>query len=394
MSNLLNEYRQFNQKIFDEYVKERSKKFLKCKSLSCFQTLLGVTSKNKNKLEIFKKNFKNQFINGARTSKSKLFNYPNMKDKTYYNNFFSKNNYGKNLEVLNKVKLKTKELIRNKNKKNSKAKIIDSNNKKEKKEKNIYKTFDILHKSNINNIRRRIQSAKYIDNNNNIDQKLKRARIKNIVKELLSIDKSSKENFEESHSRNLFPLSKALNPKKYIEYNLRNHHDNPNLFKSYKKQMKSMFVGNIRNYLIEGVNDYHQNLKQYQEVFPASVVQKNDNKKILFQKKLRKTLLNIKPIEFKNKSAKLKYKDIIYNNEKEKFRSNYIKVYKAKNLDKELSRNEYINKNKYFEFMNSDEFKKLMSLDDKVNMAYSDSRQLIKFMKKDSIKSFQKKYML
>ena len=49
MSNLLNEYRQFNQKIFDEYVKERSKKFLKCKSLSCFQTLLGVTSKNKNK---------------------------------------------------------------------------------------------------------------------------------------------------------------------------------------------------------------------------------------------------------------------------------------------------------------------------------------------------------
>ena len=44
--------------------------------------------------------------------------------------------------------------------------------------------------------------------------------------------------------------------------------------------------------------------------------------------------------------------------------------------------------------MNSDEFKKLMSLDDKVNMAYSDSRQLIKFMKKDSIKSFQKKYML
>ena len=155
-----------------------------------------------------------------------------------------------------------------------------------------------------------------------------------------------------------------------------------------------MFVGNIRNYLIEGVNDYHQNLKKYQEVFPASVVQKNDNKKILFQKKLRKTLLNIKPIEFKNKSAKLKYKDIIYNNEKEKFRSNYIKVYKAKNLDKELSRNEYINKNKYFEFMNSDEFKKLMSLDDKVNMAYSDSRQLIKFMKKDSIKSFQKKYML
>ena len=390
MSNLLNEYRQFNQKIFDEYVKERSKKFLKCKSLSCFQTLLGVSSKNNNKLVLFNKNFKNRFI--SRTSKSKLFHYPSMKDKTYYNNFFSKNNYGKNLELFNKIKLKTKELIRNKNKKNSKTKIIDSNNKNDKKEKNIFKTFDILHKLKLNNISRRIQSAKHIDNNNSIEQKLKKVRIKNIVKELLSIDKSSKENFEESHSRNLFPLSKTLNPKKYIEYNLRNHHDNPNLFKSYKKQMKSMFVGNIRNYLIEGVNDYHQNLKQYQEVFPASIVQKNDNKKMLFQKKLRKTLLNIKPIEFKNKSAK--YKDIIYNNEKEKFRSNYIKVYKSKNLDKELSRNEYINKNKYFEFMNSDEFKKLMSLDDKVNMAYSDSRQLIKFMKKDSIKSFQKKYML
>ena len=66
----------------------------------------------------------------------------------------------------------------------------------------------------------------------------------------------------------------------------------------------------------------------------------------------------------------------------------------GKSVDKELSRNKYIKRNKYFNFMDSDKFKKMMSLDDKIKLAQSNSKKLLKFMKKDSMKSFQKKYIL
>ena len=159
-------------------------------------------------------------------------------------------------------------------------------------------------------------------------------------------------------------------------------------------QMKCMFVGNNRKLLVEGVNDYHQNLKKYQEVNPKGVMEKNDNERKLFQRKLGRTFINLKPIDFKNITSIDKFNSLKYNYEKDEFKENYIKIYMSKNLDKELSRNSYIKKNKYFNNINSDEFKKMMSFDDKINLAHSTSQKLLKFMKKDSMKLFKKKYML
>ena len=39
-------------------------------------------------------------------------------------------------------------------------------------------------------------------------------------------------------------------------------------------------------------------------------------------------------------------------------KKNYINVYLGKSVDKELSRNKFIKRNKYFNFMDSDKFKK------------------------------------
>ena len=99
-------------------------------------------------------------------------------------------------------------------------------------------------------------------------------------------------------------------------------------------------------------------------------------------------------MEFKNLSSKDKNNTFKYSYEKDKFKKNYINVYMGKSVDKELSRNKYIKRNKYFNFMDSDKFKKMMSLDDKIKLAQSNSKKLLKFMKKDSMKSFQKKYIL
>ena len=175
---------------------------------------------------------------------------------------------------------------------------------------------------------------------------------------------------------------------------MKNDPNNSRLFQSFLLQMKYLFIGNNRKHLIEGINDYDQNIKKYREINPKEIFLKKDNEKKLFQKKLKNVLLNIKPIEFKNLSSKEKYNTFKYSYEKDKFKKNYIHVYMGKSVDKELSRNEYIKRNKYFNFIDSENFKKMMSLDDKIKLAQSNSKKLLKFMKKDSMKSFQKKYML
>jgi len=74
---------------------------------------------------------------------------------------------------------------------------------------------------------------------------------------------------------------------------------------------------------------------------------KKVNEKKLFQKKLKKVFLNIKPMEFKNLSSKDKNNTFKYSYEKDKFKKNYINVYMGKSVDKELSRNKYIKRKKF-----------------------------------------------
>ena len=211
--------------------------------------------------------------------------------------------------------------------------------------------------------------------------------MKKIINDLLSKD-SQKYKVKEDYSRNAFPLNKAINSMKYIEYNMQNEPNNPKLFKSYDKQIKYLMNEKTRNFLIEGINDYHENLKKYREVNFDFFSRNNNNKRKLYQKKIKEVLLGGQYKE--NKSIKYiipKYNDHPkYNSAREKFKKNYIKSYNDKTFDK--------NKNLYFKYISNNEIEKMMSVDDKIKLAYSHSKNLTKYMKKDAINKFKKKYIL
>ena len=397
MSNILNKYYTIHKKIKVDPFVLNCKRFLNHKPN--FKTLLRVSSTKNNKYDFLKEKYQSKATN---TPKVDLANLSNVLDKIYYKKFFSKINGMKNIASIKNIDIS--QLVENqknndKDKDNKKPIIISRNKKdiKEKikdiKEKNVFKTFEYFQKKNHIKLRR-VQSAKNVKNNTSIEQKIVKSKVNSLVKDLLSKDINFKYSNKEIHSRNSFPLNKEMNPKKYIEYNLKNDPNNPKLFKSFQLQMKYLFVGNNRKHLIEGVNDYDQNIKKYKEINPKEMFDKKVNEKKLFQKKLKKVFLNIKPMEFKNLSSKDKNNTFKYSYEKDKFNKNYINVYMGKSVDKELSRNKYIKRNKYFNFMDSDKFKKMMSLDDKIKLAQSNSKKLLKFVKKDSMKSFQKKYIL
>lgn len=385
MSNVLNEYYKLNQTIMEDSLAGKCEKFLNSKPNSCFKTLVGASSKKKNNFKLLKDKYTNTSEFMIEGNKTKL-NKSNENHK-----IFSKISNMKHIVSIRNIDIST--LFKNQNHQNKRKQIIKLRNKKEIKDKNIFKAFDYFQKTNHNNLRR-VQSAKKIESNISIEQKIRKNKINNIINDLLTKDIGFTYQNKEMHSRNSFPLNKTINPKKYLEYNLKNDPNNPQLYKSFQIQMKYMFVGNNRKHLLEGINDYHQNLKKFREINPKEVMEKNDNERKLFQRKLRRAFINLKPIDFKNKSSIDKYNSLKYNNEKDKFKKNYLKIYMSKNLDKELSRNSYIKKNKYFNNMNSDDYKKMMSFDDKINLAHSNSQKLLKFMKKDSMKWFKKKYML
>ena len=389
MSNVLNEYYKLNQKIMDDSLVGKCQNFLNSKPNSCFKTLI-TSSNKKNNFKLLKDKYTNTsdfMIDGNMTK----LNKSREKVKNPYNKFFSKITNMKHIVSIRNIDIS--KLFKNPIHQNKRRQIIKLRNKKNIKDKNISKTFDYFQKIIHNNLRR-VQSAKKIESNISIEQKIRKSKRNSIIKELLSRDIGFTYQNKEIHSRNLFPLNKTIDPKKYLEYNLKNEPNNPKLFKSFQMQMKCMFVGNNRKLLVEGVNDYHQNLKKYQEVNPKGVMEKNDNERKLFQRKLGRTFINLKPIDFKNITSIDKFNSLKYNYEKDEFKENYIKIYMSKNLDKELSRNSYIKKNKYFNNINSDEFKKMMSFDDKINLAHSNSQKLLKFMKKNPMKWFKKKYML
>ena len=392
MSNILNKYYTIHKKSKIDPLVFNCKKILNHKPN--FKTLLRVSSAKDNIYNFLKE--KHTLNQATNTPRFGFTNLSNALNKIHHNNFFAEINKMNNIASIKNIDIsKLFKYQNNKNKANKRHVILSRNKKdiKDIKEKREFKSFEYIHKKNHFKLKR-VQSAKNKENSTSIEQRIIKRKVNSIVNDLLSKDINFQYNNKEMHSRNLFPLNKTLNPKKYIEYNLKNDPNNPKLFKSFQLQMKYSFVGNRRKHLIEGINDYNQNIKKYKKINPKEIFPIKDNEKKLFQKKLEKIFLNIKPFEFKNRSSKDKNISFKYSYEKDKFKKNYLHVYMAKSVDKELSRNEYIKKNKYFSCMDSDKFKKMMSLDDKIKLAQSNSKKLLKFTKKDSVKSYQKKYML
>jgi len=374
MSFIYNDSSKNRIKFYEVPIQKKYKNFLSYKFFPHSPNNSSFSRQNKNKA--FLLNDKYKFLHKSSNNiKLKNINLSKILNKDKPSNNNSKRNK-RNKDFVTGYKTYNQKVIKKRNKDNDYNKQINTGS-------NMVKTFENhLQKQNIK--LRKIQSAKQIENSKNFDQKLIKSRVNSIVKELLS-KKGLRFKAIENNSRNIFPLNKSLNPTKYIEYNLQNEPNNPKLFKSYKKQMKYLMDENTRKFLIEGINDYHENLKKYKIIYFDMFSKINDGKNLTRRK------INDKIFRQKNINKTFKYSDILYENGKEKFKNNYLKAYEKNMIEKE---NNKINKNNaYFKYLDNNEFMKIMSLDDRMKMAYSSTKKFDKTMSKDTIDKLRKKYI-
>lgn len=374
MSFIYNDSSKNRIKFYEDPIQKRYKNFLSYKFFPHSPNNSSFSRQNKNKA--FLVNDKYKFLHKSSNNiKLKNINLSKILNKDKPSNNNSKRNK-RNKDFVTGYKTYNQKVIKKRNKDNDYNKQINIGC-------NMIKTFENhLQKQNIK--LRKIQSAKQIENSKNFDQNLIKSRVNSIVKDLLS-KKGLRFKAIENNSRNIFPLNKSLNPTKYIEYNLQNEPNNPKLFKSYKKQMKYLMDENTRKFLIEGINDYHENLKKYKIIYFDMFSKINDGKNLTRRK------INDKIFRQKNINKTFKYSDILYENGKEKFKNNYLKAYEKNMIEKE---NNKINKNNaYFKYLDNNEFMKIMSLDDRMKMAYSSTKKFDKTMSKDTIDKLRKKYI-
>ena len=374
MSFIYNDSSKNRIKFYEDPIQKRYKNFLSYKFFP--HSPNNSSFSRQNKIKAFLVNDKYKFVyKSSNNIKLKNINLSKILNKDKPSNNNSKRNK-RNKDFVTGYKTYNQKVIKKRNKDNDYNKQINTGS-------NMVKTFENhLQKQNIK--LRKIQSAKQIENSKNFDQKLIKSRVNSIVKDLLS-KKGLRFKAIENNSRNIFPLNKSLNPTKYIEYNLQNEPNNPKLFKSYKKQMKYLMDENTRKFLIEGINDYHENLKKYKIIYFDMFSKINDGKNLTRRK------INDKIFKQKDINKTFKRSDILYENGKEKFKNNYLKAYEKNMIEKE---NNKINKNNaYFKYLDNNEFMKIMSLDDRMKMAYSSTKKFDKTMSKDTIDKLRKKYI-
>ena len=232
----------------------------------------------------------NIFLNG---NKLKLENYirqkntllPNYKNSLNYlkkNNIF---NYNKNLsENINNIK----------------------NNIMIPYLKNIKNLKDIKNKQNNNNSNKKsILKKKKEEEDKEID-----LIIEKLMRKKNRLRQCSEYKSEFSFS-NFPPKESTINPMNYIQQNLLENPNEPNLYKSYKEQLDALGNKNYRKLLLEGINAYNLDIAQYKNLKGPTGLVKKENKNII-QNKINDMFRTQKKFSF-NKDIKHKKNKIAKN---------------------------------------------------------------------------------
>ena len=232
----------------------------------------------------------NIFLNG---NKLKLENYirqkntllPNYKNSLNYlkkNNIF---NYNKNLsENINNIK----------------------NNIMIPYLKNIKNLKDIKNKKNNNNSNKKsILKKKKEEEDKEID-----LIIEKLMRKKNRLRQCSEYKSEFSFS-NFPPKESTINPMNYIQQNLLENPNEPNLYKSYKEQLDALGNKNYRKLLLEGINAYNLDIAQYKNLKGPTGLVKKENKNII-QNKINDMFRTQKKFSF-NKDIKHKKNKIAKN---------------------------------------------------------------------------------
>ena len=221
---------------------------------------------------------------------------------------------------------------------------------------------------------RKIQSAKIKESPTiKINKYLRFIKVKGIVKDLLS------EKEENKNLSNLLLIRENLkyiiNPNKSLDITLRKNPDNINYFKSYKRQIKYFMDKNHQKIFLDGVHDYHQNIKHYNGIYFNYI---NDSN---YKTKINKNIFNNSACNIKSK-----YK---LSKGFEKFKNDYIKSYEEKfnYANKKYKRN---NNNSYYKSMDESEFNKMMPLEQNMDNMYLSAKQTFHNIKQRSFGNIKK----
>jgi hypothetical protein len=149
---------------------------------------------------------------------------------------------------------------------------------------NNNKSFRIIPKIKLNKnktlkniILRKIKSAREIKSDKNINQSITKMKVKEKLKNILTKDKTK---YISETLQLKTDLKKFTNPLQYIEMDMRKDPDDKKLYKTYKVQLKYFMNNKNRKLLIDGVNDYHENIKLYKDINYNSFYQENNKKMI------------------------------------------------------------------------------------------------------------------
>ena len=164
-----------------------------------------------------------------------------------------------------------------------------------------------------------------------------------IVNKLLSKNFNSKEYLNDIKNNCLSERSIYLDPYQLIENKFKFEPENKNLFKSYKLQVKSYGNENLRNNIINSVNDYkfniikHKILKKPACYVSNSLNKKNNNKNMkILVKKINSSSSNFNIFT----KEKLKTQIDSYNYLMNKNKINNIfdkKIFKSMDLEKKIN---------------------------------------------------------
>ena len=222
-------------------------------------------------------------------------------------------------------------------------------------------------------------------------QKEEEKKIKIYIDDLMENKFNNKKIYEKKSFKCLFnsPKQSAINPLKYIEFNLSENPHKPSVFKSYKLQVKLMGNEKYRNLLLDDINYYNNNYLKFKNIKTNKLYDdKNENKEEI-NKNIKEMLKD--KIKSKNKSLFL-FKKSIHNSKKKKklfrnfysfsFDSNY-KLSENKRIDNFNSRFNLVSKNdidkinKYIETN-----RKKLSFDEKINLLLLRAKKTSNFIKK------------
>ena len=226
----------------------------------------------------------------------------------------------------------------------------------------------------------------------NIQKEEEEKKIKLYIDDLMENKINNKKRYKKKSFKCLFnsPKQSPINPMKYIEFNLSENPHKPNIFKSYKLQVKLIGNEKYRNLLLDDINYYNNNHSKFKSIKASKIISDGDdeNKKDI-NKNIKEMLID--KIKSKNKSLFL-FKKSNHNSKKKKklfrnfysfsFDSNY-KLSENKRIDYFNSRFNLVSKNdidkinKYIETN-----KKKLSFDDKIKLLLLRAKKTSNFIKK------------